>query len=513
LYFRVLMLLPDTSKLKGIVRMNRSISGLIARRFQASQRGLLLVLALVLGLVVVAPPAARAAGSNCTVNGAGGADYTTIQAAVDDTGCTTISVAAGTYQEHVAIGRDVTISGAGASSTTIDGTHSGTVFTITSGTVTLQYLTIANGSGDTSGGIYNSGGSVTVSNSTVSGNSASFGGGIRNHAILTVSNSTISGNSVGSFRGGGLFNEGTLTVSNSTVSGNSATLGGGIFNHVGSVTVGNSTVSGNSADTGNGGGIFNNAHGTLTVNNSTLAGNSASFGGGLLNNGGSLTVSNTIIANSPSGADCAGSLNNDSGGNLADDGSCDFTAASSRNSTDPKLDLAGLKDNGGPTKTIALLMGSPAIDTAVSCPTPATDQRGIARPQGSGCDIGAFELEQQPAFAWNGFFAPVDNLPMLNQAKAGATIPVKFSLGSNYGLTIFASGSPSFTQTACSSGDPVASVETSVSAGQSGLSYDADSGQYTYVWKTDRQWAGKCGTLTLSFIDGSQHTANFKFTR
>ena len=490
--------------------MNPSISGLIARRFQASQRGLLLVLALVLGCVVFTPAAARAAGPNCTVNGAGGADYITIQAAVSDTGCATITVAAGTYQEHVAIGRDVSISGAGASSTTVDGTHSGTVFTITGGTVTLQYLTIANGSGDTSGGIFNSGGSVTVSNSTVSGNAASFGGGIRNHAILTVSNSTISGNSVGSFRGGGLFNQGTLTVSNSTVSGNSAALGGGIYNS-GTLTVSNSTVSGNSASSG--GGTFNNG-GTLAMNNSTLAGNSAFLsGGGILNNGSSLTVGNTIIANSPSGADCAGSLNNDSGGNLADDGSCNFTAASSRNSTDPNLDPAGLKDNGGSTKTIALMPGSPAIDAALSCPPPATDQRGIARPQGSGCDIGAFELEQQLAFAWSGFFAPVDNPPTVNQAKAGAAIPVKFSLGGDFGLTIFASGYPTFQTTQCSSSDQIDSVETTISAGRSGLSYDTASGQYTYVWKTDKQWAGKCGVLTLTFTDGSQHTANFTFTK
>jgi hypothetical protein len=62
-------------------------------------------------------------------------------------------------------------------------------------------------------------------------------------------------------------------------------------------------------------------------------------------------------------------------------------------SADPRLDPAGLQDNGGPTKTIALQLGSPAIDAAVAANCPATDQRGIARPQGPGCDIGAFELE------------------------------------------------------------------------------------------------------------------------
>jgi hypothetical protein len=379
---------------KGNNRMNRSISGLIARRFQLVQRALLPVLALVLGLIVVAPPAARAAGSNCTVNGAGGADYTTIQAAVDDTGCTTITVAAGTYREHVAIGRDLSISGAGASSTTVDGTHSGRVFTIIGATVTLHDLTIANGTveGSPGGGIINNG-TLTVSNSTLTGNAARTGGGIFNYSTLTVSNSTLADNSA-SNNGGGIANVGTLTVSNSTLAGNSASgeygYGGGIDNG-GTLTVSNSTLAGNSASGayGYGGGIINS--GTLTASNSTLAGNSAYDGGGISSYS-TLTMSNSIIANSLSGGDCLLYIAiTDSGGNIAD-GNCHFTAASSRNNTDPKLDPNGLQNNGGPTKTIALLPGSPAIDAAVSCPPPATDQRGIARPQGSGCDIGAYEV-------------------------------------------------------------------------------------------------------------------------
>jgi hypothetical protein len=103
-------------------------------------------------------------------------------------------------------------------------------------------------------------------------------------------------------------------------------------------------------------------------------------------------VKNTIIANSPSAKNCYGAITTDSGGNIVDDNSCGFTAASSRNSTDPKLDPNGLQNNGGPTQTIALLPDSPAIDAAVDCPPPTADQRGIARPQGPACDSGAFEL-------------------------------------------------------------------------------------------------------------------------
>jgi hypothetical protein len=119
----------------------------------------------------------------------------------------------------------------------------------------------------------------------------------------------------------------------------------------------------------------------------------------------------------------------------------------------------------------------------------------------------------QVIYNWSGFFQPIDNLPTVNSAKAGSAIPVVFSLGGDFGLTIFASSYPKFQATQCSSNDPIDPVETTISAGQSGPSYDAATGQYTYVWKTDKAWAGKCGMLTLSFTDGSQHTANFKFTK
>src|SRR5262245_36618028 len=126
-------------------------------------RGLLALLVALALLPLLAPVPARAAEPNCSVNGAGGADYTSIQAAVNDSGCTTA--------EHITIARDVSISGAGASSTTVDGTQSGTVFTITSGAVTLQNLTIANGVTNDSGAGINNNGFLTVSNSTFDGNS------------------------------------------------------------------------------------------------------------------------------------------------------------------------------------------------------------------------------------------------------------------------------------------------------------------------------------------------------
>src|SRR5439155_10377852 len=91
-------------------------------------------------------------------------------------------------------------------------------------------------------------------------------------------------------------------------------------------------------------------------------------------------------------------------------------------------------------KTIALQPGSPAIDDAVLANCPPTDQRGVTRPQGAGCDIGAFELEL--VFNFTGFFQPVDNPPVYNRVKAGSGIPVKFSLGGDQGLDIFATDFP-----------------------------------------------------------------------
>jgi VCBS repeat-containing protein len=207
---------------------------------------------------------------------------------------------------------------------------------------------------------------LTLNNLTVANGDADAGGGILNFGTLTVSNSTLSGNSAFMGFGGGIYNAGpdsTLTVNNSTFSRNSATTqGGGIGNFFGS----------------------------LEVNNSTFSDNSASLGGGGIFNAGSATLKNTIVANSPSGGNCSGVIVG--GGNLEWPGN---TCGSSFSSGDPLL--GPLADNGGPTQTHALQDGSAAIDAAVSCPPPATDQRNISRPQGPACDIGSFEFDEPPS--------------------------------------------------------------------------------------------------------------------
>lgn len=116
-------------------------------------------------------------------------------------------------------------------------------------------------------------------------------------------------------------------------------------------------------------------------------------------------------------------------------------------------------------------------------------------------------------YAWSGFFQPVNNLPTVNTAKAGSAIPVKFSLGGDMGLDVLAAGSPTTAQYDCTAGTPSDAIETTVTAGNSSLSYDPDTQTYTYVLKSNKAWRGTCRTLDLETSDGTHHTAQFMFTK
>jgi hypothetical protein len=117
------------------------------------------------------------------------------------------------------------------------------------------------------------------------------------------------------------------------------------------------------------------------------------------------------------------------------------------------------------------------------------------------------------AFAFSGFVQPVDNPPVVNTVKAGGAIPVKFSLGGNRGLAIFANGFPASQTTTCGSSTATSAIDETVSAGSSTLQYDASRDLYTYVWKTDKSWANSCRALVLRFVDGSEYRALFQFAR
>jgi hypothetical protein len=275
-------------------------------------------------------------------------------------------------------------------------------------TVFLNSLTITNGY---AGVVFGIGGTATLNQCTLSGNSGLLGGGIHfGGGLLTLNQCTLSGNSADA--GGGIFiMNGTLVLNQCTLSGNSATNdGGGIWNHSGIITLNQCTLSGNSAINGGGGGINNYYDGTVALNQCTLSGNSATnvvdigggFGGGGIYNGGRLAMTNCILSGNSDnyGAD---DIYNDSvltygGSNLI----LSVVYVSPNYYTGPAPltnapDLAPLGNYGGPTQTMPPLPGSPAIGAgSVAANTFSTDQRGYPRTQNGLIDLGAVEL-QPPA--------------------------------------------------------------------------------------------------------------------
>jgi hypothetical protein len=291
--------------------------------------------------------------------------------------------------------RSVSIQGPGANNLTVRRDTGGvySIFTVASGTTaSISGLTVTHGSvpfNDVGGGIANFG-TLTVTDCTVTSNFTSYtpGGGIFNAGLLTVTDSTVSGNYPS-----GIVNRGTLTVTGSTLSGNVSGYGGGIVN-TGTGTVTNSTISGNYAgghDNPGGGGIAN--FGTLTVTDSTISDNRAlmASGGGILQSGGTISLRDTIIAGNQAipgyGPDVYGLVNSE-GYNLIGNtqGGSGFDPSDLLN---VNAMLGPLQDNGGPTQTMALLAGSPALNAGDPAQLGVADQRGVAR--SGGVNIGAYQ--------------------------------------------------------------------------------------------------------------------------
>jgi hypothetical protein len=113
-------------------------------------------------------------------------------------------------------------------------------------------------------------------------------------------------------------------------------------------------------------------------------------------------------------------------------------------------------------------------------------------------------------FSFAGFFAPLTNGAVLNLVKAGSAVPVKFSLGGDRGLGVFAVGSPSSQRISCDTQASLDVVEETVSPGASTLSYDALADRYRYIWNTDTAWSGTCRQLAVRTVDGGTHRASFK---
>ena len=388
--------------------------------------------------------------------------------------------------------KNVTIAGPGADRLAVDGNLQTREFLVTDVTATISGLTVQNGREQ-------------------GGNTDFFGGGILNFGTLTLNNVAIVHNQSSGLEGGGIWNHGTLTISGSTIVGNESGNGGGILNSLfGTLTITNSTIFGDTAAVG--AGIENG--GTMVLINSTVTQN-VGLGNGAIGAGidveGPTMLLNTIVANNVNGGNCSSPIATDAGFNIEDAATCGFASAASHSNTDPQLDPAGLVSNGGPTSTVALLSGSPAIDAIPQgtngCGTTiTTDQRGVTRPFGAGCDIGAYESN------FTGFLPPINNV-RTTPIHPGAGVPVQFTLGGYRGLDIFAAGSPSSVRISCPLSAGSGEVLLTDTPGNSGLSYDATTDTYTYVWKTEKAWAGTCRRLVVAFGDGSVRTADFAFVR
>jgi fibronectin-binding autotransporter adhesin len=435
------------NKFKQKIPMNKDSA---SRFFTMSRPIYHLPLVLSLALVCLAPIPSMASTltvTNLNDSGAGSLRDTIVASASGDTINFAVTGTITLTSANLYINHDLTITGPGAANLNIQrSTASGTaqfrIFFFDNGTWNLSGVTISNGNDiSAGGGIYNGNGNLTVTDCVISGNFATqTGGGIENHATLTVQNCTINGNT-GGHQGGGIFNQGTLTVNNCTITGNltnaggaiynatshsvtvsNCTLsnnpalndGGGIDNEFGNMTVTNCTISGNAVGARGGGILYDG--GTLTVKSCTVSGNSATTGGGICTQnrlGAAVNLGNTILKTGSSGVNL---VNGGSaihvvtitslGYNLSDDNGAGFlTGPGDQINTDPKLDPAGLQSNGGPTQTIALTDGSPAIDQGTSFGL-TTDQRGQPRPfdnpsipnapGGDGSDIGAYEAGADP---------------------------------------------------------------------------------------------------------------------
>jgi hypothetical protein len=345
----------------------------------------------------------------------------------------------------------VTIAGAGARVTTIDANH-------------------------TSGVLSASGPGVTISDVTVTGGQSSTGaGGISSSAGLTLHRVAVVGNA-STTQGGGIASSGAqpLLIDHSLIAGNQASSGGGIVLG-GSVTGSSivaSTIAGNViSGSGSGGGIYTTAPGLL-LDGDTIVGNHAAGGQGgnfRLSGGEPASIRNTILAGgiAASGNDCylsAGSVLTSLGHNAEDhdpnpDSDCQDSFTST-DRTDLALALGPLQDNGGPTDTMLPAAGSPVVDQGDAAACASVDQRGVARPQGGGCDVGAVE---RVAVAFGAAFA--DGL-----AVSAATLHGLAGTAGLGGTAVFAYG-PTNAYGAFSAPTtlPAATTTQGVTAGLTGL--------------------------------------------
>jgi CSLREA domain-containing protein len=333
------------------------------------------------------------------------------------------------------------INGPGSEKLTVNGNNASRVFSNNTGSVaTIRNLRVTGGNGSSTvtsgrgGGVYNSGGMLTLENLVITGNTAANGGGTNNAgtATMTIIGCAIFSNSVtGSGGAAQNFAGNTLNIRNSSIynnTSNSTTTGGGGIQANGTLNIANTTFANNNALGGNGGAITFNGT-LLNLNNVTIAGNTATVSGGGIHRTGAnpLNMRNTIIANNTGAAtpDFNGSVNSQGNNIIGNVATSTGWIASDLQNTDPKL--APLGFNGNPGLSYLLAVGSPAINGGQSCvidltcatgnPVVAlnTDQRGATRFGGSnGADIGAIEA---------GAFFAVTPFGRINQSYSFTLVP------------------------------------------------------------------------------------------
>ncbi len=338
-------------------------------------------------------------------NVAGGGDGTGNGGGLHVTGAGDISITGGTVNTNSAAAEGgglwnntgtLTIDGTTLDANTASGTAStdggGAVFN-NGGTLNVTGATLSNNFADqgsgSGGGIFNlTGGTVTLDTSTITTNHADGdGAGLLNSGTATITNSTIDFNSAAG-QGGGISNSGTLDLTNVTVSGNTVALdGGGIFTGTGDATLQNTTVAFNRTDAsggglGTGGGVHHDSTGTVTLTSTLIVTN---------------FVGTDLTADDVNG-DVTGTFNLigiDAGLTGLTDGVDNNKVGTTGNQIDPNL--GELNNNGGPTRTQAILPISPAINAGTNPQSLTTDQRGgsFVRSFGGGTDIGAYELQSQ----------------------------------------------------------------------------------------------------------------------
>ena len=359
----------------------------------------------------------------------------------------------------------------GVANPILDGANEGRVLIVNNGVfASVIGLTIQNGKAKLGAGIGN-GGTLTITSDKITGNSASSaGGGIFNSGTLTATNDTISNNNAAG-DGGGIVNylDAVLTASDDTISNNtgSGNYGGGIFNYGGTLNIINDTIAGNKVN-GFGGGVFNMGGtqsggsgkivGVTTAISDTIVDNSAGSAGtnivgGIANDGGTINLAASIIADQIASSNCSGpGTINDLGYNVTDDSTCGLSTSSndvvntSSKASNPVDLLSPLTNNGGPTPTIAPKAGNPAVDlipptnskgsgpntVAINGTSfqlcPATDQRGIATPTGTNCDAGSVQLASQSLFFTPIASAIVGRSVTLSATGGGSNNPVTFSV-------------------------------------------------------------------------------------